>query len=73
MASVVLTVPDLSCDHCERTVKSALGPLPGVQSVSVDLATKQVRVAYDDGVLTVDRMKEVLGAEEYPVASSVRI
>lgn len=71
MASVVLTVPDLSCEHCVQTVKSALGPLPGVHSVSVDLATKQVRVVYDAGVLSVDRMKEVLGAEEYPVASSV--
>ncbi|HYM68914.1 MAG TPA: heavy-metal-associated domain-containing protein [bacterium] len=73
MASVVLTVPDLSCEHCEQTVKAALEPLPGVQSVSVDLVTKQVRVAYDDGRLTVDRMKEVLGAEEYPVASIVRV
>ncbi|HLJ60259.1 MAG TPA: heavy-metal-associated domain-containing protein [bacterium] len=73
MAVVVLTVPDVSCEHCEQTVKSVLGPLPGVHDVTVDLAAKQVRVVYDEGTATVDRMKEVLGAEEYPVASSVRI
>jgi copper chaperone len=70
MATVVLTVPDLSCEHCERTVKSALAPLPGVERVAVDLAAKEVRVVYDDRRVTVERLKDVLSAEDYPVASS---
>jgi len=70
MAEVILSVPDLSCEHCERTVRGALSPLEGVRRVTVDLPAKRVRVAYDEGLVTVDRMKDVLRREEYPVSSS---
>ncbi len=69
MSSTVLHVPDISCEHCERTIKQALGRTPGVQRVEVDLPAKQVRVSYDDAAVDVARLKAVLEAEEYPVAS----
>ncbi|HLN14591.1 MAG TPA: cation transporter [bacterium] len=72
MADVILSVPDMSCEHCERTVRGALGPLEGVRSVTVDLRAKQVRVAYDERLVSVDRMKDALRQEEYPVASSTQ-
>jgi copper chaperone len=69
MSSAVLDVPDISCEHCERTIKQALGRTPGVRRVEVDIAGKQVRVSYDDAAVDVDRLKAVLEAEDYPVAS----
>ncbi len=69
MATAILHVPDISCEHCERTVTRALAPLAGIQRVSVDVPAKQVRVTYDDAVVTVTRMQEVLREEDYPVAS----
>lgn len=69
MKTVVLDVPDISCEHCERTISGALGPMEGVRSVNVDIPTKQVRVEYDEGTVDVERMKDVLQDEEYPVAS----
>ena len=69
MKSVVLNVPDISCEHCERTITGALSPMAGVCSVNVDIPTKLVRVAYDEGAVDVERMKEVLQEEDYPVAS----
>ena len=67
MTTTVLTVPDISCEHCERTITSALTPVDGVQTVNVDIPTRQVRVDYDETVVSIDRMKEVLQDEDYPV------
>jgi copper chaperone len=70
MALTVLNVPDISCEHCERTITSALTPLEGIRSVNVDIPQKQVRVDYDEKHVSVDQMKDVLKEEEYPVASA---
>ena len=70
MKTVVLNVPDISCEHCERTITGALSPMEGVRSVNVDIPAKQVRVEYDDGAVDVEQMTEVLEAEDYPVESA---
>ena len=69
MATAVLTVPDISCEHCERAIKGALTPVEGVQSVSVDIPAKQVQVEFDQSRVSVDQMKGILQEEDYPVAS----
>jgi copper chaperone len=69
MSKVVLNVPDISCEHCEHTVTSALKPVAGVRSVRVDIPAKQVTVEYDAAAVSIDTMKAVLQEEEYPVAS----
>jgi copper chaperone len=68
MATTVLNVPDISCEHCERTITNALTPVAGVQRVNVDIPAKQVHVDYDDAKVTIDAIKEVLQEEDYPVA-----
>jgi copper chaperone CopZ len=67
--TIVLNVPDISCEHCERAITGALTPVEGIQGVNVDIPGKQVRVEFDEGKVGVDRMKEILAEEEYPVAS----
>lgn len=69
MASVVLNVPDISCEHCERTIRNALAREAGVRSVTVDIPAKQVQVSYDEARVPVGRLKEILQDEDYPVAS----
>jgi copper chaperone CopZ len=69
MGKVTLNVPDISCEHCERAITNALTPVEGVRSVSVDIPGKQVRVDYDEAQVSVDKMKELLGEEDYPVES----
>lgn len=69
MAKVTLSVPDISCEHCERTITNALTPVEGVRSVRVDIPSKRVEVEYDDASLDVSKMKEILQEEEYPVES----
>lgn len=69
MAKTTLSVPDITCEHCERTITQALTPLDGVREVKVDIPTKQVHVDYDETAISIDRFKTVLQEEEYPVAS----
>ncbi len=69
MATTVLTVPDISCEHCERTITEALSPVDGIASVRVDIEAKQVAVEYDAGRVDVDSMRRILSEEDYPVAS----
>lgn len=70
MATTVMSVPDISCEHCQRAITGALSPVDGVESVNVDIPTRKVTVQYDPAVVTVDRFKELLAEEEYPVESA---
>ena len=69
MSSVTLNVPDISCEHCERTIANALQPVEGVRSVRVDIPGRQVRVDFDEARVSVEQMKHILQEEEYPVES----
>jgi copper chaperone CopZ len=69
MTKKLLTVPNISCEHCERAIKKALEPLEGVESVRVDISAHVVSVEFDERRVGLDRIKEVLLAEEYPVAA----
>ena len=69
MAKVTLNVPDISCEHCERTITNALAPVEGVRAVRVDIPTKRVEVDYDDTSIDLNKMKDILQDEDYPVAS----
>ena len=70
MATTVLSVPTISCGHCEKTITEALTPLAGVSSVRVDIPTRQVTVEYDAGTTSVEQFKDVLAEEDYPVESA---
>jgi copper chaperone CopZ len=41
---LLLSVPDMTCDHCVRAITGEVSCVEGVQSVDVQLATKTVRV-----------------------------
>lgn len=68
MTRNVLTVPDISCEHCERAIKGALEPLAGVRSVQVSIATKRVTVEYDEAEVGLDEFKKAVDEEGYSVA-----
>jgi copper ion binding protein len=65
---ITLSVPDVSCEHCVKTVNGALGALPGVEAVSVDLASKTVRLRYEPAQVTFERIEETLDEAGYTVA-----
>ena len=65
---ITLSVPDVSCEHCVKTIDGALGALPGVDAVNVDLASRTVRLRYDPAQVTLDRIEETLDDASYTVA-----
>ena len=69
MTTKILSVPDISCTHCEHAITSALQPIDGVESVRVDIPARLVAVQFDESKIGLDRIKEVLLEEEYPVAA----
>jgi copper chaperone len=70
MATAILNVPDISCEHCEHTITQALSSVGGIASVTVNIAEKQVQVDYDTQQVDLERMKAILADEDYPVESA---
>ncbi len=48
MALTVISVPDISCDHCRDSIEDAIAPLDGVDEVEVDITARTVRVEHED-------------------------
>jgi len=46
--TITLTVPGMTCGHCQAAVSGAVGSLPGVERVDVNLDTKLVTVGGRD-------------------------
>lgn len=63
-----LSVPDVSCEHCVRTINGALGEVAGVEQVHVDIPSKTVSLAYDEKQVSMERIEEILDEAGYPVA-----
>jgi len=68
MAKIVLDVPDISCEHCQKAIEGALNNEPGVTSAKVDVPTKKVYLDYNPGQISLGQVKTILDDEGYPVA-----
>lgn len=65
MTTKTVIVPDISCEHCVKTVEREVGEIAGVSSVSANLETKQVTVEWGDPA-SWDEIKTLLVEIEYP-------
>ena len=66
MAQEVLSVPEVTCEHCVSALEGAVGALEGVDTVKVDLDRKDITIDFDDRnseTIVFDR-KEALAATE---------
>jgi cation-transporting ATPase V/Cu+-exporting ATPase len=62
--STTLTVPDISCGHCKQAIESAVGVVPDVSAVDVDIDAKTVTVVGG----TTDGIVEAITGAGYAVA-----
>jgi copper chaperone CopZ len=54
-----IKVPDMTCQQCKMKIDNALQSVPEIQSVSIDLNTKEVEVeSVLDRQLVIKRIKE---------------
>jgi copper ion binding protein len=66
MKEIVLSVPDISCGHCQESIEGGLGEVDGVGSVQVDIDAKTVSLSFDPSKVTeqlIDTNLEDLGYE----------
>ena len=64
--TITLTVPGMTCGHCEAAVKREVGSVSGVTAVTVDLDSKVVTVSGAD--LDRDAIVEAIDEAGYDVA-----
>ena len=68
MAKVILDVPDISCEHCQRAIEGDLSKLQGISQVKVDIPQQTVLVYYDPQLITRDQIVAELDEIGYPIA-----
>jgi copper chaperone len=64
--TIELTLPDMSCGHCQRAVTAAVLRVDPQAQVNVDLQTKVVAI---ESAQPVDAFKVTLAEEGYPAAA----
>jgi copper chaperone len=67
---IVYTVPTVMCQHCRAAIEGAVGPLAGVQSVSVDLDGKTVDVRLAGDGASPEDVQHAIEEEGYEVAGT---
>ena len=67
MENSVLRVDGMSCEHCVKSIKTAVGALSGVTEVSVDLTAKTVTVKHDPAQSPLDKIKLQIEDQGYDV------
>lgn len=68
LQEVTLSILDVSCEHCVKTINGALGSLPGVEAVNTDIPTKSVHFRYDPSQVSMQKIEAVLDDEGYTVS-----
>ena len=68
MIETTLSVPDVSCEHCVKTINGALGVVAGVEQVNTDIPSKTVHLKYDASQVSMEKIEEILDDAGYTVA-----
>ncbi|HWE62584.1 MAG TPA: heavy-metal-associated domain-containing protein [Chloroflexota bacterium] len=67
MQTSTYTAPAISCEHCQRAIEQAVGVLPGVEEVQVEIQSKRVVVRFDPAQVSRQQIEAALDEEGYPV------
>lgn len=62
-----ILVSEIHCDHCKASIEGAVGTVPGVESVLVDIPSKLVTVAYNEQAVGLDQIKTAIQEQGYDV------
>lgn len=66
--TTTLTAPDITCGGCANAIRRALGSVPGVSGIDVDVARKAVSVTHDEGVAGRAAILAALDRAGFPAA-----
>ncbi|MCX5781055.1 MAG: copper ion binding protein [Firmicutes bacterium] len=63
----LLNVEGMSCMHCVNAIKTAVGSLPGISKVEVDLMGKKAEVEFDPDQVSIEAVKAKIVEAGYEV------
>ena len=66
MTETKLSVPDMSCAHCEAAVEGSLNALSGANS-NADFETGIVEITYDEDRVTPETLGDAMRSAGYTV------
>ncbi len=69
--SAQLQVTGMTCASCVATIEKAVGDLPGVGKIVVNLATESARIEYAPGVTPLSEIKKTIESVGYGVTEKV--
>lgn len=67
MATIVYSIPNISCGHCVHTIQSELSELSGVKSVVANQEARTATITFEPPA-TEEKIKAILTEINYPVA-----
>ena len=68
MATIVYSIPNISCGHCVHTIQSELSELSGVKSVVANQEARTATITFEPPA-TEEKIKTILTEINYPVAA----
>lgn len=68
MQKVRLEIPNISCDHCRKTIEDSLSGIDGVYAVSVEVPDKYVDATFNESDVSLNKIEDILDDIGYKVA-----
>jgi len=65
--TIILPISGMTCANCAMNIERVVGKLEGVQTVNVNFATEQARIAYDNGKLSLNAIAEQINKAGFTV------
>jgi len=69
MEQAIIKVEGMSCQHCVNAITNALGSLPGVSNVKVNLEAKTATAKYDPSQTSLEKLKSEIEEQGYDVVA----
>jgi copper chaperone CopZ len=66
MSEKTVSVPNISCGHCVKTIEREVAELDGVTSVNADAAGRSVTVQWDESATGWPQVEALLDEIGYP-------
>jgi copper chaperone len=63
-------VPDISCEHCQRSIEEAVSEVPGVGRVVVRIPDKTVEVEFDESRTDREAVVRAIESRGYEVPTA---
>jgi copper chaperone len=60
-----ILIEGMSCSHCVMAIEKALGELPGISHIRVDLKTNSAEIEFDDTCISLSDVYDIIDNQGY--------